>query len=220
MEDKMLTLEDFESMKTRQQILQLLLKENLDITELSRGIGISTISVRQHLMVLENKSFVEKVSVKSKVGRPKYVYALTGKAHWLFPKAYDNLLEGVIKRILEKDGEKGFREIITGVAKENAFAFKSQFEGKTLEEKIDRIVKILNGSGAYVEAEKVGDRFLIKTYNCLFRKTALKFGPSVCDYDIVFLETLLRSRVNYERHEVDGRVYCSFEVGADKESGG
>lgn len=216
----MLTLEDFESMKTRQQILQLLLKENLDVTELSKRIGISPISVRQHLMVLENKSFVEKVSVKSKVGRPKYVYALTAKAHWLFPKAYDNLLEGVIKRILEREGEEGFREIIAGVAEENASAFKSQFEGKTLEEKIDLIVEILNGSGAYVEAEKAGDRFLIKTYNCLFRKTALKFGPSVCDYDVVFLETLLRSRVKYERHEISGKTYCSFEVRANKKSGG
>src|SRR3954452_4804858 len=85
--------------------------------ELAERLGITVAGARQHLAALVDEELVasrEAPRAAGERGRPRLVYALTTRAEPLFPKAYDELANELLRhvaaevaeltRILDEDG--------------------------------------------------------------------------------------------------------------------
>lgn len=201
---------------TRQDILNLLKREEMNVNELSEKLGVSPTGTRQHLMILEKDGLIKSVPLKGAMGRPKYVYSLTEKADNLFPKAYDDFLEWVIKEIVELEGEKKARELFQKIAKKRAAMLKGQFEGKGLEERIQLLTGLLDESGCYAEYSKDGNGYTIKEYNCVLKRLVGRYGSVVCAHDVAFFEALLGEKVKMIETMGQGARFCAFEVRASQ----
>src|SRR5215217_8937914 len=87
-----MALEHREQGETREQILTLLRRQgDMTAAELSAGLGIGAVGVRQHLALLDRDGLVHTAGVRRGVGRPSHLYMLTEQAEALFPKRYDRL---------------------------------------------------------------------------------------------------------------------------------
>ena len=74
---------------TKERIFdQLLLLQNATISQLSELLHISEISVRHHLMSLEEEGVISSSEQRHGVGRPRFVYRLTEKGYQNAPTDY------------------------------------------------------------------------------------------------------------------------------------
>lgn len=199
---------------SRKGMLDILKKEDCSIKELCEKLGLSPTAVRQHITILERDALVKKKTIKEKMGRPKYVYSLTEKADQLFPKGYDNFLEWILEEIIEFKGYNGAMDMMERIAKKNASRYKPLFQEKNLIERLEQLVNLLNEFGAYAEYSKEKDNFVLKTFNCIFSKPAIKFNPIICRYDMVFFESFLGKKIAKRRSQTHGEKYCFFEIKA------
>lgn len=196
----------------RRSILDLLKKKDHTIKELCEELRLSPTAVRQHLTILERDDLIKKRALKEKTGRPKHLYSLTPKAEYLFPKRYENLLEGLLQETIELKGREEARRMMEAVAKKKAIRHKPDFRGKNLHQRLQQLVKLLNELGAYAEYSREKDGFVLKTYNCVFAGPAVKFDPLICCYDQVFFETLLERKITKKRSQTRGEKYCLFKI--------
>lgn len=197
---------------SRREILDLLKMVDMDVNELSEKLGVSPTGTRQHLMILERAGLIKAVTVKSTVGRPKYVYSLTEKSDSLFPNAYNDFLELLIEEILESEGEKKTMELFQRIAKRRAAMLKDQFEGKGLEERVQLLTGLLDESGCYAECFKSNNAYTIKEYNCVLKRLVGRYGPIVCAHERAFLEALLGEKVKVIDTIGHGARSCTFEI--------
>ncbi len=71
---------------SQQEIVRLLRRQgDLTVEDLSRGMGISSVAVRQHLEMLEAEGLLTTRTERRPIGRPRRIYRLTDAADELFP---------------------------------------------------------------------------------------------------------------------------------------
>jgi len=193
--------------ESRFNILLTLRKGNYSVGELSSILGMSSTGVRQHLTILEREALIKKVSIKGETGRPKYVYSLTEEAEIFFPKAYHKLATWLIEELNSRN--MCLEEIITNIAKRNAMKYKEKFIGKSLREKINILLEILNSNG---EIAEIVDDTKIKKYNCLFSHLIPHFNNTICRYDEVFCSELLGKNVRITKINNERERFCLIET--------
>jgi len=198
--------------KTRRQILDLLkLRGRATLEELAREIGLSPVTIRSHLSLLERDDLIASEEERGRVGRPHFVYFLAEGAEEQFPRAYHE----VARRFLE-----GFRvvaspdqmdRLIEVVAERWAAERAPRLEGKGLQERVAEVARIRTEEGAMAEWEsRGGGGFRLRQRHCPASRVAA-VAPELCRVELRYLERLLGVAV--VREGPDGRGSCSYLIG-------
>ena len=67
--------------ETRGEIVNLLkTRQGVSASELAEELSLHSMTIRQHLAILESNGYIQRTKVKSNRGRPKFFYHLTEKA--------------------------------------------------------------------------------------------------------------------------------------------
>src|SRR5919109_5333458 len=82
---------------TRGQIITLLRRSSHTVDELAQALDLTHTAVRAHLAALERDGLVQQHSERRGSRKPSAVYDLTSTAEELFPKAYGQLLDGLLQ---------------------------------------------------------------------------------------------------------------------------
>ena len=80
--------------ETRERIIHILkTRGQATVDELSRELGLTSVTVRHHLEILRQEELIAPPEPLRRTGpgRPQHVYRLAGQASDLFPKNYDLL---------------------------------------------------------------------------------------------------------------------------------
>jgi len=86
---------------TRGRVLSRLRRSEHTVNELAAVLGLTDNGVRLHLDALQRDGLVEQRGVRREgVGKPAYVYGTTPSAETIFPKAYEPVLNELL-RVLE-----------------------------------------------------------------------------------------------------------------------
>ncbi len=198
--------------KTRRQILDFL-KRNRTATldDLAREIGLSAVTIRAHLSVLERDDLVESEEVRGKIGRPHFVYCLAGGAEAHFPATYDAVAHRFIEGFRSVASPEQMRQLIDLVAEKWASERQDRMAGKQLAERICEAVRIRNEEGAMAEWENLGSGFAIRQHHCPASRLARQH-PEVCLAELEYLRRILGAPVERESsiHGNDG--CCSYRV--------
>ena len=198
---------------TRWEILQLLKRRGrATVDELARALNMTLMGVRLHLVVLDRDGYVQRSTVRQKPGRPALVYSLTSKAEDIFPKRYDLLAEKMLEAMARQPIPFPTKQILEAAACSMAAPLLvGCLEAPTLEQKVDRVGRLLDDIGAFASWERSEGGYLIHQYNCLFYRIALR-NRDVCSIDYILLRELLGTDVQRRECLLDGAGRCSFFV--------
>ena len=199
----------FES--TRGQIVTILRGSPCTVDELAEKLNLTDNAVRAHLATLERDSVVRQTGLRRGPRKPHFTYALTEEADKLFPKAYDALLNqliAVLKTRLQPDEiEDVLREVGRAVAADAAPGKEGNLEGR-----VQTALKVLEAIGGAAEAEKEGDKIVIRSGGCPLA-AAVNVHPEVCRLAETLVSEIVKAPV-VEQCVRDGRPKCRFEIDA------
>lgn len=187
------------------------LKGRATLDDLSREIGLSGVTIRSHLSVLERDDLIVSEEVRGKVGRPHFVYTLAVGAEDAFPTAYhlvaDRFLEGF--RSIATDEQ--MNQVVELVAERWAGEKAGRLAGKSLEERIAEVVRIRTEEGAIAEWERTEDGYLLRQHHCPASRIA-QGNPEVCQAELKYLGRLLGVSVVRESSHREGEDKCVYRI--------
>ncbi|MGB9716697.1 MAG: helix-turn-helix transcriptional regulator [Thermodesulfovibrionales bacterium] len=197
----------------REKILLLLKKKGpLSIEELSIQMGITPMGIRQHLLSLERKGFVDYFAKRHGVGRPAFLYKLTEKADDLFQKAYHNFTLNALRDIEKNEGREKVDDIFRW-RKERILRDKREalMDKKSLHEKVYTLGDILDSDGYLIDLFEDNNSYILKQYNCPIFKIASEFKEA-CKYQLQMFRELLSKDVVRSECISDGNPSCTYII--------
>jgi len=198
---------------TREKILLLLKRKGpLSIDDLSRELNITSMGIRQHLLSLERKGLIDYMTKRQGIGRPAFLYKLTEKAEYLFPKTYDRFIINMFTDIEKNEGKNKIDEIFkwrkTRLLKDAKEALQDK---KTIQDKVFGLKAFLEAEGYSSELDSANNHFVLKIFNCPIYRIALDYKEA-CQYDIQLFRDLLGKEVIREACITDGNPSCIYNI--------
>lgn len=203
----------FES--TRGQIVTMLRGSNCTVEELALKLELTDNAVRSHLATLERDGLVRQTGFRRGARKPHFTYSLTDEADRLFPKAYDALLNQLIAvlkhRLQPAEIDDVLREVGRAVATSSGNGSDS-----TLQDRVQRALKVLEGIGGTAEIEQHEDKIVIRGNGCPLA-AAVAAHPEVCRLAETLVAEIVKAPVE-ERCDRSDRPHCRFEIEAEPRS--
>jgi predicted ArsR family transcriptional regulator len=198
--------------ETRDLILRTLRSNGrCTVKELAEAAGISPVSVRHHLAALQADDLIQSEEVRHGVGRPLHMYSLTEEAHELFPTRYFRLANRLLGELKDNLPEEALQSLLANVAESMASTYANQLEGLPLEQRLRRLVDLLDEEGFEAEIERRGSELMIRELSCPYFQVGM-LHPEVCTIDQAFIAKALSLPVERVRCLLDGDAHCAFSV--------
>lgn len=205
-----------ENIKSRQhEILTLLLenKAGLSIDEIATALGISRNAVQQHFATLQGNGYIQTAGFHKTPGRPVRRFILTEAGINSFPKQYAWFSELIITNLKDEMGSEAFQRYLHKLGVTLSQSLLPQFAGKTADEKIEELLKIMEQLGFQAKAIKNPDspERAIEALNCVYHDLAQKH-EEVCEFDRALISTLLGSNIDHVECMAKGGAVCCFKI--------
>ena len=199
--------------ETRGEIVDLLKKRAaMTAGEIAKELDLHSMTVRQHLSILEREGYIQHGREKIGRGRPVYVYKLTQEAEdSLFPSNYPRFAMGILDALIVIDGAEKVNQLLEYQMEAKISAHFKNIESKSLAQRIQMLTDFLNQEGYMVEVEETSTAYIIKERNCALGSVAKKY-PQLCQQELSLFQRLLNVRVERECHMVTGDSLCSYKV--------
>ena len=191
---------------TRGRIITLLRRSSRTVDELAQALDLTPTAVRAHLAALERDSLVQPHSERRGIRKPSAVYDLTQTAEELFPKAYGQLLDQLLKVLQRRMPPEEVEKLLREVGRHIAAQWK--LPPGELRVRLEAAAEVLNELGGLMEREAGEKTFSIRGYRCPFA-ALVREHPEVCR----LAETLLSELVGVPMQEHclrTGPVPCRF----------
>jgi DeoR family transcriptional regulator, suf operon transcriptional repressor len=209
--------------ETKEKILELLLDGSKSAGEVAEKLQIQKSAARVHLESMQSLGAVRSKFKIEKMGRPKKVYELTERGRELFPRKYDQFLNLVFEKIIDKKGEAEAREIVDSIAEDIASGIRTKIERSGRQGDLEQSLKVINdasnemGFASSLSKEEKDGSFCIKSKNCILHKVASSNQDVVCHglHDKIISKSLGgRSGVRVELKECMalGSEYCRHVI--------
>jgi len=198
----------------RQQIIEIMKERgSATVEELSKELGITTVTVRHHLDVLRAEGLVSEPVVRHRAtsGRPQHAYGLTAKAGDLFPKNYNGLAAQILDEVKTRYDAREVNVIFEGVASRLLADAPRPVPGEPVNKKLDRIVEFLNQKGYVARWEHGDDGILLHTCNCPYEGLA-DSHPELCNMDMTLIAALTGLAPDRVSHIAQGERSCSYLI--------
>ena len=201
---------------TREKIIFLLKKNGpLSIEDLSKELHITSMGIRQHLLSLERKGYINYVTKRQGIGRPAFLYRLTEKAQNLFPTVYDEFILDTFRDIESNEGKQKIEELFEW--RKNRFLRdlkESSLEKKTLPDTLFAITNHLDRKGYLSELQDTNNHYSLKVFNCPIYRLASEYREA-CQFDLQMFKELIGKEVSREECIVDGDTSCIYTIPKD-----
>ena len=206
---------------TRPQILHFLLRHRAaTVEDLAAAFHLASATVRRHLDILQRDSLVAYRRGRRKAGRPEYVYFLTEEGMDRLPKSYGRLLTTLMEELramtpddlMGRDGRQLLEMVCRRVGERLVERHAGRVNGKTFEQQLVELVRVLGEEGFYPELDWASPgRLRIRLMNCPYR-CAAQGNHAVCCIDMSLIRNLLHTDVEREQCLADGHPSCSYVV--------
>lgn len=201
---------------TRERILKLLaLTRQATVNKMSVQLGINPITIRHHLLVLEEEGLIVTGEKRHGVGRPPLVYRLSNKGLQEVASNYRSLSESLISKIEQTYGANQLTMILETIGHEMA---KESFlaSNPNLSEWMDSFCDLMAEQGYQVDWAIKEDRVYIRNANCPFYYLK-QTHQTVCSLDHAFFSTILAKELRNETDMNTREPACifSYEVKHD-----
>jgi predicted ArsR family transcriptional regulator len=196
---------------SRTRILEFLKRTSTaSVADMSRGLGLTPVTIRHHLEAMRDGGLVEAPSPRRKPGpgRPEMAYRLTSKADRLLPRNYGELCACLLSSLEGSQGVVGQALEIAGAS----LGATAELAGGTREGRMKSALAFLGSRGYFPSWERRGGSAALVLSNCPYLEVARR-QPGVCRFDLALLERLLDSPVHLETSIARHDPCCRLRVG-------
>jgi predicted ArsR family transcriptional regulator len=200
--------------ENQKKILDYLLDhpEGATLEELSAHLEITKTAAKEHVLKVMNLGLLTYSDSKGLVGRPKRKYLLSPEGHEAFPKQYSWLSNVLLELLAEDLGDQAVARIMSDLGKKVAGSLKPQLEkARSTAELLALITKTLNDLGyrAVLKQSDIRKGAILEATHCVYH-TVAKQHPTLCGFDISFLENTSGMKVEMETCIAKGGSTCRF----------
>ena len=178
--------------ESKEAILERLLRGSATVGEMAAAMKLSPTAVRAQLDGLEKDAFVRAKFVRSGRGRPKKTYLLTEAGKEAFPRKYEMLLDLLIKRVVEENGEETASKLLSDAGRQLGEQYRPDVSNLSPLDRANSIVRVLNDLGFAASLGIEDGRPVIVRHNCIWMSAARAHHQLVCDvFDNQMMRALL-----------------------------
>jgi DeoR family transcriptional regulator, suf operon transcriptional repressor len=192
-------------------LLHLKHSQPLTARELADLLGVSLNAVRHHLKELEAEDLVEYQRANRGVGAPVFLYRLSGAGEGLFPRRYEEALNGLLDRLVEREG----RDVAVGLLQSYFGSLALRLEGElkntSAPQRLQAVVHALSQEGYMAEGSVTDSDATLTEHNCAISAVAQRF-PEICAAEARFLADVLKADVARREHILSGCTSCEYHV--------
>ena len=180
--------------------------------ELAEALGVTPSGVRQHLAVLRSAGLAASRQERGRSGRPVDLYHGTDLGETLFAGASGDLSLELLGHIEEEDPELVAR-VFERRRRRRVEQAGEQLVGKSLDEKVAILAKILDGEGYLADSDKLPDgTYRMNLHNCAIWAVSSRYGQA-CTAELEFLRELLpEAEIERVAHKAAGAYVCGYEI--------
>ena len=200
--------------ETRGKIISLLKRSNgMTASQIAEALDLHSVTVRQHLSVLERDGYIDHDRERTGRGRPKHIYHLTKKAAELFPSDYQQFAINLLDTLSVIEGQEKVEELLTQQMEAKIERYFKDIEGKSLVERIKLLEGFLNEEGYMVEVEETPDKtaYILREHNCALKLVANKYHQ-ICHNELTLFQRLLGVPVERQCHIGAGAHFCGYKI--------
>lgn len=206
---------------TRGRIVVLLRRGPATVDELAQALGLTDNAVRSHLTTLERDGLVQQQGARRRAGKPAYTYGLTPEAESLFPKAYAEVLRGVLHQLARQRGRAELATLLRAVGRDLAMAMGGVASGDSLPHRVEAVAHILGELGGLAEVRSYNGSVFLEGRSCPLRAIVTDY-PEACQLALALVQELLATEAVEERCVRGPQPRCVFQIrtcaAADQES--
>ncbi|MBC7682241.1 MAG: transcriptional regulator [Ferruginibacter sp.] len=183
--------------------------------QLAEQLQLTSMGVRRHLELGQEKGLLLTEDRADKVGRPARYWLLSEAGHARFPDRHSDLTVQLITQVRTLFGETGLDKLITAREEINEATYQARMAGsKTLARKLAKLVEARDAEGYMAQLEKQTDgSFLLIENHCPICAAATEcqgFCRSELD---IFRRTLgPSSSVERVEHALAGARRCVYRI--------
>lgn len=189
------------------------------VRDLSDRLEVTANAVRHHLKELEAEGLVAYAREQRGIGAPSFAYRLSEAGEALFPKRYEGPLTRLLRHIVATEGRAAAVAVLEEEYAELAGRLRVELDGRTPEERIEAVARVMGEAGYMAEWQASGGAFRLTEHNCAIRAVAERF-PEICDAEERFFRTVLTADVTRRAHIVRGCNACEYAVTFDRAASG
>lgn len=199
---------------TRQQILEILRRHSeVTVQELSRELGLTSVTVRHHLEILRSEGYITEPEIRrsSTPGRPRYVYRLTSTAADLFPNNYSGLAAALLVALEETAvSEEHKQQFLTETATQMVGAIGPL--PALPAERMNRLVAFLNRHGFVARWEETPEQhYHVYISGCPYHYVAQKHCAP-CEIDALIIRQVSGGEPRRLQGHAHAGALCVYEI--------
>ena len=200
----MTAIEPIETARSRDRILELLLKAETPLSgpALAGAIGISRNAAHQQVVALEREGLIERGSAIRTKGRPSQGYLLSAAGRATFPRQYALLARQLLGELARHLGPDDLHRALQRIGLSLADSLRAEVGD---EPDSAAIAGLMREVGYQSRAD--GDE--IEAHNCVFHDLAMA-DPAICEVDLALLRSLTGKEVDHRRCMALGGRSCRF----------
>lgn len=183
--------------------------------QLAGQLQLTSMGVRRHLELGQQKGLLLTEDRADKVGRPARYWLLSEAGHARFPDRHSDLTVQLIAQVRTLFGQDGLDQLITAREALSEASYNTHMAGsKTLSQKLAKLVEARDAEGYMAQMEKQADgSFLLIENHCPICAAATEC-QGFCRSELeVFRRTLgPGSRVEREEHALAGARRCVYRI--------
>jgi DeoR family suf operon transcriptional repressor len=208
------TIATYHAPETRRKILELLkLHGPMTAHQLAKALGMTVMGVRGQLAALERDGLVSHSVTPRKLGRPSYLYLLTGLGNELFPRTYAQFAQSLLETIQALEGAQAIGRLFDQRTELLAVQYRARMNGKLLRERVAELAQIRTEEGYMADWEELSkNKFLLTEHNCAICQIAQKC-PMACSHELeLFRRVLEDAEVTRDQHIIKGDWACTYVI--------
>jgi len=185
-------------------------KGTATVKELEAGLGVTATAVRQQLVSLMAKGYIQQKIERVGRGRPRHIYSLTPKIQALFPHNYDEFTNCLLNEILTSDGVEKAQSLMQRLGQRLAKRYTQQITGEAPAERAAQLVALFNAKGILAEMEVQPNAITVNLYTCPYYKLARQHRI-ICEMGQNVMSQVIERPVELLACTLDGHHGCQFK---------
>lgn len=195
---------------TREKILGILqTKRKATISDLAKAVGINGISVRHHLINLQEEGLIYAEEERHGVGRPRFVYRLTDQGLEKFPSNYQKFTRYMLEELKKTLSNEQLSELFVKIGKSQAQHSLSIDSSLPLEEKLELLADQLSADGYRISWKKDHTKLFLYSENCPYHNLG-HVHPEICKIDETMFKCVLNCEVVHAQCISKGDPRCVY----------
>jgi DeoR family suf operon transcriptional repressor len=140
-----------------------------------------------------------------------FLFRLSPAGELLFPRRYEEALNGLLDHLVERDGREAAVTMLQGYFGAIARRLASALEDSPAQERLRTVVQALSEEGYMAEGTANEAGGTLTEHNCAISGVAERF-PEVCAAEARFLADVLKAEVARSEHILSGCTTCEYHV--------